>query len=279
MGRAYEPELLPGMIFAGSFAVPLSIVVLFMETNTPRNISVSQVIFTFLTGAVISFFIALILFEVYEDADLQWMRASVAGLAEEPAKVLALVVLAYNRRYRYTLNGLLFGAAVGAGFAAFESAGYAFCTGLNDMIHPPADTEPLKAFAQAMEDNLMLRGLLAPFGHVVWTAMCGGMLWKVKGSERFRWSMLLDSRFLRVLGIAVALHMLYNSEFIGELQLGFMIVLGLVAWLVVFAILADGLKQIEDEKAAASQCQPAAVAQSDGLEAATASVETSEATA
>src|SRR5207244_7482217 len=49
------------------------------------------------------------------------------GIIEEVAK-LATVVLVVRQatRYKYILNGMLFGAAVGVGFAVFESAGYAF---------------------------------------------------------------------------------------------------------------------------------------------------------
>ena len=48
------------------------------------------------------------------------------GVLEETGKALALLVVVGSLRYRWQLNGLLFGAAVGAGFAGFESAGYAF---------------------------------------------------------------------------------------------------------------------------------------------------------
>ena len=35
-----------------------------------------------------------------------------------------------STRYKYILNGILFGATVGAGFACFETAGYALNMGL-----------------------------------------------------------------------------------------------------------------------------------------------------
>ncbi|MDQ0871631.1 RsiW-degrading membrane proteinase PrsW (M82 family) [Paenibacillus sp. V4I3] len=42
------------------------------------------------------------------------------GLIEEAAKVLAILFCLRNRKYHFILNGLLVGAAVGSGFAAFE---------------------------------------------------------------------------------------------------------------------------------------------------------------
>ena len=45
-----------------------------------------------------------------------------AGVVEEVAKLLTVVVVMRSTRYKYILNGILFGATVGAGFAAFETA-------------------------------------------------------------------------------------------------------------------------------------------------------------
>jgi len=257
---AYQnPHLVSGMILAGSFAAPVSIVVFFMETNNLRNVSASQVAYMFITGTMVSLAAALFLFSVTDRANLGWMGASIAGLVEEPAKVLALLVLVSNRRYRYTLNGLLFGAAVGAGFAAFESAGYAFKFGLNGIVMATAQAAQqngggvqLRSFTDPMREIILLRGVMAPLGHVAWTAMCGGMLWKVKGDKPFSWGMLTDARFLRVLGIAAALHMVFNAEF-GSLHMPLVVAQGLIAWLVIFALLADGLKQVRQEKAKLTQ--------------------------
>src|SRR5262249_60599294 len=49
---------------------------------------------------------------------------------EDLAKLIALVLIVRGRRYKYILNGMLFGAAIGAGFACFETAGYAYRTAL-----------------------------------------------------------------------------------------------------------------------------------------------------
>ena len=53
----------------------------------------------------------------------------------------------------YILDGLLIGAAVGAGFAAFETAGYILRFGLNSGL-------------EAMLEIIKLRGFLVPGGHV-----------------------------------------------------------------------------------------------------------------
>ena len=80
-----------------------------------------------------------------------------AGLIEETGKAAALFLVINKTKYRSTLNGLLFGAAVGAGFSAFESAGYALVTGMT-------------AGQAAMLETITVRGVLSMLGlHIVWT--------------------------------------------------------------------------------------------------------------
>ena len=227
-------NLIPGLIIMGSFAVPFSTLIFFVEVNVRRNVSLYQVIRLLFVGGILSLIISLILFEVTGELELDWLGASVAGLVEEPGKLLALLTVANISKYKYRLNGLLFGAAVGTGFAAFESAGYALLWGLEE----GSDT---------MKSIIMTRGMLSPFAHIAWTAMCSAALWRVKGDRRLSFSMFKDERFLRIFAIAVVLHMIWNSP----LNLPFYgknILLGAVAWIVLLALIQDGLKELKEEK-------------------------------
>lgn len=229
-------RLIPGLIVAGSFAMPISTLILFVELNIRRNVSMYQVSKMVIAGGLLAMIISLLLFEVSDAFPLEWLGSSIGGLAEEPAKVLALLLVASLPRYKYILNGILFGAAVGAGFAAFESAGYAFVAGA-------AKSDP-----DLMTSIILFRGLLSPLGHIVWTAMCGGALWKVKGENLFQFTMLIDPSFLRVLAIAAVLHMIWNSP-INIPFLGKYIIVGLVGWIVVLALVNVGVDEIRREKA------------------------------
>src|SRR5687767_14930768 len=75
-----------------------------------------------------------------------------------------------GRRY-----GMVLGATVGLGFAAFESAGYAF----NALF----TTNGLSLLA--VVETEVLRGILTPIGHGVWTAILGGAL-LAAASRRWR---------------------------------------------------------------------------------------------
>jgi hypothetical protein len=50
---------LAGLIFAGSFAVPFSLVIFFFETNAPQNISIFSVVRMFFIGGAAAVFVTL----------------------------------------------------------------------------------------------------------------------------------------------------------------------------------------------------------------------------
>ena len=232
----HNVNLIPGLIMMGSFAVPIATLIFFFEINARRNVSLYQVIRLLFMGGILSLILALLLSEFTASMGLAWLGASVAGVAEEPGKLLAVLTVAGIPKYRYKLNGLLFGAAVGTGFAAFESAGYALTAGLQDM--------------DLMKGIIMVRGMLSPFSHIAWTAMSAAALWRVKGADKFALEMLKDMRFLKVFGLAVVLHMLwntpYNLPFYGKYA-----ILGVAAWIVILGLIQEGLKELRAEKAAA----------------------------
>jgi protease PrsW len=239
-------NLIPGLIIVGSFAIPLSTLIFFFEANARKNVSLYQVMRLVFFGGILSLIFSLILFQVSSSLSLNWLGASLAGIVEEPGKLLALILVVNVPKYKYILNGLLFGAAVGTGFACFESAGYALLAGLSS-------PDP-----NAMLNSILLRGMLAPFTHIVWTGMSAAMLWKIKGSQRFDFDMLKDPRFIRVFGIGVGLHMIWNSQ----LELPFFtkyIALGFIAWVIVMGLLQDGLKQLQAEKLAVISIAEAAM--------------------
>ncbi len=249
-------KIIPGLMLVGSFAIPVSTLIFFFETNVLKNVSAYQVLKLFMVGGVLSLLFTLYLGDKIK-INISWLGgASSAGPVEEPAKLLALFLIIYSSRYKYTLNGLLFGAAVGAGFAAFESAGYAFGSYsegniLGVQYYGNQSTGNIVGVDQ-MVNNIEQRGFLAPFCHVVWTAIVGAALWKAKGDRDFSLDILWDFNFLRILLISIALHMLWNCKWglykipvFGDLKY---LILGIVAWVIVFAFIQSGLNQVKQKK-------------------------------
>lgn len=228
-------NLVPGLIMTGTFLIPVSLLIFFYEMNVLRNVSLYQVVKLFLFGGITSLILSLFLFR-WAHLD-SWLGAMDAGLIEETGKAAALFLVINKLKYRYMLNGLLFGAAVGAGFSAFESAGYALQFGLRGGL-------------EAMLDTITFRGVLSlAGGHILWTAMVGAALWRVRGDRSFSLEMLRDPRFLRIFGLAILLHMLWNSPLTLPFYLKYL-ALGFVSWVVNLAMIQEGLQEVRERQQA-----------------------------
>jgi RsiW-degrading membrane proteinase PrsW (M82 family) len=179
-----------------------------------------------------------------------------AGIVEECAKLFAVIVVVRRVRFKYQLNGILFGATVGAGFSAFETMGYglqsflpAFIQGLQQAGTSQAgQNQALSAATAAMMGELFLRMFTAaPLGHMVWTAISAGAFWRVKQDRPFSAGMLLDKRFLKLFAVPVVLHAIWDAP----IQLPFLgneIVAGVIGWYVLFTLVQQGLQQVKQEQ-------------------------------
>ena len=98
------------------------------------------------------------------------------------------------------------------------------------------------------KDTLGQRLCASP--HIVWSAIAGCALWRVIKGDSFRWRMLCDERFVRLLLVPVFLHMAWNSPF--QLPLyGKYLLLGAVGWFVCLSLVQEGLHEISEEQSAA----------------------------
>ncbi len=237
IGYIYYGNLnfLPAMIILGAFAVPVTILIFFFEINLFKNIPFYKVIKYFILGGALSLLLAILYFDIITVEQLDYKGAIMVGFIEEAAKaVIVALFLFKSKKSKYILNGLLIGAAVGAGFAAFETAGYILKFGLTG-----GDA--------AMLQVIKLRGFLAPGGHVAWAAIEGAALMYVKGFDKLNKSHLNDKRFLLVCLISVIGHGIWDMP----INLPYYIVqigLTIAAWLVIIYFINLGLKQIDDAK-------------------------------
>jgi RsiW-degrading membrane proteinase PrsW (M82 family) len=190
-------NLVPTIILLGSFLVPVTFVTYAFGHADP--VVTAQRIFTaFIYGGVLGVLGASIL-----EAALLRQPSRPAylwvGLIEEAVKLAALWLLA-RRLPRYSMrDGIVLGAAVGFGFAAFESAGYAF----NALF-----THSGLSLLNLVETEV-LRGILAPVGHGLWTAILGGTLFAA-ASRRGR--LRLGGAVLGWYALVALLHALWDAS-------------------------------------------------------------------
>ncbi|WP_100488460.1 PrsW family glutamic-type intramembrane protease [Sporolactobacillus pectinivorans] len=227
-----NPYALPGLMLIGSFAVPFSLVVFFFETNVPRNINLFDVVRMFFIGGVASIIVTLVLYTIFPVYRISITSAFVIGMVEELGKLLIMIGFISQLNVKYLLNGLLIGAVIGAGFASFESAGYAF-----------------RAFQTMRNETflnvIVMRAWTSIGTHAVWTAIAGGALVLVKQSQPFTLNMLSRSRFLKLMVVPIFLHAFWDMPLpvIGDSVIK-VILLIMISWLFIFVLMNSGLKQV-----------------------------------
>ena len=98
-------------------------------------------------------------------------------------------------------------------------------------------------------DIIVLRGFLAPGGHVAWAAITAAAMMIAKGSAPLTTSVFTNGRFLKIFAIPVVLHGIWDAPiFDGSiLKLVGLIV---VVWIVVLILINMGLEQVSKLKQA-----------------------------
>lgn len=176
-----NPNLFPTVILVGNFLVPVVFVTFLYDHIQASSLSPSTLIQSFILGGLLGILGASVLEPlllprpINPEYSLSLSGGIVVGLVEEGCKMLAMLWLARRLRPTAQLDGLLLGAAVGMGFAALESTGYAFTAFL---VSHGAVGASLAA--------TILRGLLAPFGHGVWSAIIGASLFRPRPQAHVR---------------------------------------------------------------------------------------------
>ncbi|MDD5871612.1 MAG: PrsW family intramembrane metalloprotease [Bacteroidales bacterium] len=226
---------IPGVIVVGSFAMPLTTMMLFLELNAYRDVSVYKIIVTFLVGGCASLLATMILY-MFITPGMDFVGAIIIGVVEEIGKLIIVYYTISRLRTCHILTGLLIGSAVGAGFAAFESAGYAFNFLLDD-----------EGGLYTMFDVIVLRGILAPGGHVAWAAITGAAIVMAKGNRRLNTDILTSGKFLKLFAIPVVLHSIWDMPIgIGEDILLIPTLLTVAVWAVLIALINVGLTEVRN---------------------------------
>ncbi|GAA3438856.1 hypothetical protein GCM10018954_084750 [Kutzneria kofuensis] len=190
-----NPNLVPTLVLLGSFLVPVTFVAWAFGHRHSGEVTAELLLTTFITGGVLGVLGASLL-ETYLLHPSAGLFIGV-GLVEEAVKLAALAVLTRRLTRKYALDGMILGAAVGFGFAAFESAGYAFTA---------LFTEQGLSLMDLVQTEI-LRGLLAPVGHGLWTAILGGVLFSASDHRHFAFTRRL---LLSYLGVSL-LHALWDA--------------------------------------------------------------------
>ena len=231
-----NPNLYPTVTLIGSFLVPVTFVAFLVDHQHWSTLSFETIVRGFVLGGVLGILGAsilepLLLPEFGTSRGGPGMAGWLAvGVIEEGCKLAAVAWVARRLWHAGALDGLLLGAAVGMGFSALESSGYAFTVLMASAGNVPASLA-----------EMVLRALLAPFGHGVWTAIVGAALFRDSVPGHFR----VTARLALAFAFVAVLHAAWdglNAPIIAVLPLGVPLsagmvgasVLGLIVLAVVF---------------------------------------------
>jgi len=192
-------NMVPTVIVLGSFVVPVSAVAWYVDHYQSEDITSGNVIRAFVVGGVVGILAASLL--------ESWLLGTTplvylgVGVIEELAKLIGLLLVSRRLPTHGVRDGIVLGAAVGFGFAALESSGYAF----QSMIH--LTPQGIVLSLNSLVSTELLRGVLSPFGHGLWTGIIGGVLFGAGRNGHLR---LTRRVLVAYLGVSI-LHALWDA--------------------------------------------------------------------
>jgi RsiW-degrading membrane proteinase PrsW (M82 family) len=177
--------LLPTIVLLGSFLVPVTAVVWYLDHDPSPALSPRRILAAFLIAGVFGVLGASLLeYWLVPGGNL---GPFVVGLIEELVKGLFIVVVALGIRPFHVRDGIVLGATVGFGFAALESSGYA----LASLFVVQGGHLYLSLTSVVVTE--LIRGVLAPFGHGMWSALLGAAIFSAasrRGGLRLTWGVI-----------------------------------------------------------------------------------------
>jgi len=191
-----NPNLVPSLILLGAVVGPAAFVA--FVWGRPGSFAVDPVLVVLVAcvGGVVGVVTAGLLdYDVLRE--LGPLRVAGVGVIEESAKLLGPAVVLLYAHDRRTAAGLLLGVASGAGYAALESTGYALVA----FLGAPGDVA-------AVDQTLLVRGVLSPVTHMAWTGLAAAALWT---AVRRRGNPRVMGRFAGVFLGVVAMHTAWDT--------------------------------------------------------------------
>jgi RsiW-degrading membrane proteinase PrsW (M82 family) len=211
----------PALLLVGALTVPLAVLLWAVTGKYSALAPASTVLVTVLVGGLVGIVGAGIL-ESVAGAILGRDMVLLVGFIEESVKLLVPLVVLLVAYRRTVHGGVAIGVAAGAGFAVLETMGYGF----NALLGRSGGIG-------AVDATLLLRGVLAPAGHIAWTGAVCAAIWFLRSGRRPVWGVLAT---IGAYLAAIVLHTVWDAAD----SLGARLVVGLVsvAGLLVLVILA-----------------------------------------
>ena len=192
----------PTVMVLGAFLVPVAFVAYFLQQEAifDRGSHIGSILPTVVLCALLGGLIGTLAAGTLEYTTLRsssLLNLAWVGPIEEFAKLLVpvAVYVIMRNRFRSELDGLLLGVAAGMAFAALETMGYELVSLVSSQGN-----------LNALDETILIRGLLSPAGHGAWTGLITATLWR----ERQRTGRALTPLAVAFFLLAAGLHSLWD---------------------------------------------------------------------
>jgi len=183
--------LLPTIVLLGSFLVPVTAVIWYLDHDPSPALSPRRILVAFIIAGTFGVLGASLLEYWLRSAGI--LGSLEVGLIEEAVKGVFIVVVALGIRQFHLRDGIVLGATVGFGFAALESSGYA----LASLFVVQGGHLYLSLTSVVVTE--LIRGVLSPFGHGMWSAILGAAIFAAAARHgRVRLSAIVIIAYLAV---------------------------------------------------------------------------------
>jgi RsiW-degrading membrane proteinase PrsW (M82 family) len=168
------------VVLVGGAAVPVAMTIGLFERFAPAGLTPARVLYAFLAGGGVAFLMGASMDTLLVPTSPS--RYFAVGLIEELSKLVILLAFGIGLRVKTARTGMVLGGALGFGYAAFESTGYALDAYAQTLSSVPnfAAGSPLVSLIWVE----VLRASVAPFTHGLWTAILGAVVFGWSGRWR-----------------------------------------------------------------------------------------------
>lgn len=214
--QSHQPLAILAALLLGAFLTPVVYVVYLAESDILAT-RPGAVAGTFVLAAIVGIPVSGLL-EMLLGLDPSAVGGAIGIAAvEEVVKLLGVAWLLGRSNARFRMDGVVFGAAAGMGFAAFETVlfGIAYFTSADQLL-----------------TTVGVRSLLAPLGHGTWTAIVCATIW----SERSK-GHLVSRNVLGALAVAIGLHALWDWQPLDAVVLRQFVIPATIVWFLLIGAL------------------------------------------
>jgi CRP-like cAMP-binding protein len=218
------PAAVYAVLAVGSLIGPLVFVQYLAESNILRE-RPAELAATALLGAGLGLPLAIVVQQYAGLTPDSLLPAVLIALIEEPAKLLGVLWILGQPSLRFRMDGLIYGAAAGMGFAAFETALYGLAR---------------VDFVAALLGTLWLRAVLSPFTHGTWTAIVAATVVRQHAAGQAHGV----PRVIGAFGCAVVLHSLWNwRPFDFPLSLAWLLLVGATSVILLRTVMHQAVRE------------------------------------